>query len=109
MKATLGLYIEGEYWRGGANIDLTELQKRHFEPLKTCNEPIMMAITGDVLKHSKQEQVIIKTRKDVAEILAKELAVFIIKEMSKNDTHNGYKSALNIGDMLACGNSASDI
>jgi len=34
----------------------------------------------------------IKCREDAAQILAKEIADYLVKDMSKLDTHNGYRT-----------------
>ena len=59
-----------------------------FEPLKTCDEPMAAVITGDVMEQTAM--VVIKARKDAAEVLARELTAVIVAAMERDDTHNGY-------------------
>ena len=87
----LQVNVRGMCWSGGASVKLDDLQSRCFEPLKTCSEPIGALLSGDKIKGSYQEVMVIKTREDAAKILAESLADLIVKEMSKNDTHNGYE------------------
>lgn len=87
----LQVNVRGMCRSGGASVKLTDLQTRCFEPLKTCSEPMGALLSGDKIKGSYQEVVVVKTREDAAKILAESLADLIIMEMKKNDTHNGYK------------------
>ena len=97
MRIQISINANGMYWRGGASVELDELQSQCFEPLKTCSEPIMAYVAGDKLASSEEVRMVIKTREDAAKILSEELAALIISEMKKNDTHDGYtKEELNI-------------
>jgi hypothetical protein len=49
----------------------------------------MAAVTGAAT--TQEAKIVIKTREDAAEVLADEIAQLIVREMKKNDTHNGYK------------------
>ena len=89
MRLNLRVDIDGMYWNGGACIEVPEMFRKCFEPMKTCDDPIVAYATGDTFK-DETIKIVMKTRDDAAEILAKELANMIIDEMKKNDTHNGY-------------------
>jgi len=88
MELTLKVYINGQYGDFYAAKKIPELYRKEFETLRTCDEPLMAMVTGEVME--KEAKIVIKARKDASEILAKELTKFIIKAMERNDTHNGY-------------------
>ena len=89
MKLSLRVDVDGLYWNGGACIEIPEMFRECFEPLKTCDDPIVAYATGDTFSYDVIQNVM-KTREDAAEILAKELSIMIVNEMKKHDTHNGY-------------------
>ena len=91
MKLNLRAYVDGMYFNGGAVVEIPELIRREFEPLKTCDEPTACFVTGDLPVESLKVKIIMKTREDSAKILAEELTRMIVNEMKKNDEHNGYK------------------
>ena len=91
MRLSLRLDVEGMYFNGGAIVEIPELMRREFEPLKTCDEPMLCIATGDMPAESREVKIIMKTREDSAKILAEELTRMIVNEMKKNDEHNGYK------------------
>jgi hypothetical protein len=91
MTLRLMVNVEGEFGSWDAGKDIEELYRREFEPLKTCDDPSMAYISGDNLAGSIEARTVIKARKDAAEILARELAEFIVAAMERNDTHNGYR------------------
>lgn len=91
MKLSLRVNVNGMYWNGGACIEVPEMFRQCFEPMKTCDEPMVAMATGDMLAGCEKQRVVMKTREDAAEVLAKELAHLIVSEMQKHDTHNGYE------------------
>jgi len=92
MKLILRVDVEGRYWSGGAAVEVPELVCQQFEPMKTCDDRVLAAITGEICK--EEARVVIKARVDAAKILAGELTEMIMHEMKKNDTHNGYPTRL---------------
>lgn len=91
MRLSLRLDVEGMYFNGGAIVEIPELMRREFKPLKTCDEHMLCIATGDMPAESREVKIIMKTREDSAKILAEELTRMIVNEMKKNDEHNGYK------------------
>jgi len=91
MKLTLQVNLKNQYGHWCGAIDIPDLYRRCFEPLKTCDDPLIAWMSGDVMKHGVEAKIVMKTREDAAEILAKELADFIVTAMKKDDTHNGYR------------------
>lgn len=91
MNITLCAHVEGRLWSGEACMQVPELYRECFEPLKTGDAPIFSALAGEVPPHSQVAVIVRKTRDDAADILARELAAMIVCEMKKNDTHNGYE------------------
>lgn len=89
MKIRLRIDVDGIYWSGGAIVDVPELKAIAFEPLKSCDRDMPLA-TGDIPADSPAYRKVIKVREDAAKILSEQLTALIIKEMSKNDTRNGY-------------------
>ena len=84
--------LDGMYHNYAAGKDITELQQYElFEPLRTTDDPLMAMVTGEMLEGSPVAEKVLRTRKDAAEILARELTEIIIDAMKANDTHNGYK------------------
>ncbi len=91
MRLNLRLDVDGMYFNGSAIVEVPELMRREFEPLKTCDEAMICVATGDMPAESREAKIVMKTREDAAKILAEELARMIVNEMRKNDEHNGYK------------------
>ena len=89
MKLMLRIDVDGMHWNGGVIREIPEMFERCFAPLKTCDEPIIAYATGDVME--REAKIIMKTREDAAEVLAKEISEMLVMEMKKNDTHNGYE------------------
>ena len=90
MKISLRLDVNGMYGDWGAIVEIPELFRQTFAPMKTCDELLVAMATGDMIAESSECRIVMETRKDAAEILAKELARMIVGEMKKGDTHNGY-------------------
>ena len=92
MKISLQVSVNGMHWSGGAGIDVPELFRECFAPMRVCDDALLAVATGDVMQ--KEAEIIMKTREDAADILAKELSRLIVDAMRKNDTYNGYKEEL---------------
>jgi len=90
MELRLRVEVNGMYFSGGAIAEVTEQQLQCFEPLKTNDDPMMCIADGGVMASSEAVNIVMRTRKDAADVIAKELAALIVHEMKKNDTHNGY-------------------
>jgi len=91
MRVHLRVDVDGMLGWYTAAIEIPELQTEAFTPLKTCDDPLLAYATGEVIDGSVQVERVLKTRKDAAEILARELTEIIIAAMESNDTQNGYK------------------
>ena len=91
MKLRLRIEAEGTWWSGVAIKEIPELLHEVFEPLRICDDRQLAKILGEFDPHSAKVQKVLKVRADAAAILAKEISDFILKEMSKHDTRNGYK------------------
>ena len=91
MKITLSVYVEGMYGNYVADKVLPEYQQQCFEPLKTTDDSLLSLCTGDVLVSSDKAKIVLKTRENAAELLAKELSEMIVNAMKSKDTHNGYE------------------
>lgn len=89
MNITLCVTVAGQNPSVSMCTNLDEVQRRCFAPLKTSDDRLIGALAGDV--SDVEARIIIKTRKDAAQIIAKELAEMIVNEMKKNDTHDGYE------------------
>ncbi len=76
--------------RIGVCIEIPEIMQREFEPLRSGDvKELMMIRGGDVC--NEQRKIVIKQREDSAKILSEYIAKLILDEMSKNDTHDGYR------------------
>lgn len=91
MKLSLRVDVDGHFFHGGACRDIPEMVQQCFEPMKTCDDAMSALISRDKSYDQVEANVIMKTRVDAANMLAKELAEMIVHEMKKCDTHNGYK------------------
>lgn len=91
MRIQLRVDVNGMFWTGGAIVEVPELFRECFEPVKTCDEPLVAYAVGEMANDSPEAKRILKTRADAAKILAENLTQMILSEMKKSDTHNGYK------------------
>lgn len=82
--------VNGMYFHYEAGIEVPDVQRQCFEPLKTNDEPWACVADGGMMAHSGSVNIVMKTREDAADVIAKELAKMIVSSMKKNDTHNGY-------------------
>lgn len=90
MNLEITICANGRYWNGGAKIRVPDPMIMAFEPLKSCDDTIMAMATGDILAASEELKTKLTIRKDAAEYLATTITKYLLGEMSKNDTHNGY-------------------
>lgn len=90
MKLSLRVDVNGEYGSWSACKEIPELYRREFVCHATCDDPSLVYLTGEKLMSSIADETVVKARKDAAEILARELADFIVAAMERGDTHNGY-------------------
>lgn len=88
MDVEVTVKLKGEYCSVASGFVLPELLQRAFEPIDVCDDPLTQMITGGISEECAQ--IVMKMRKDSAEIIAKELADHLVKQMSKHDTSNGY-------------------
>lgn len=90
MNITLCVHLSGQNPTVSHCKNLDEVQRKCFAPLKTSDDRLLGALAHEDTE--ADARIIIKTRKDAAEIIAKELSILIVNEMKKNDTHNGYEN-----------------
>jgi hypothetical protein len=91
MEIELRVYISGQFESWGAAVKVPELYRETFDPLKTCDDPILACATGEFMENSDVLKLYRRAREDAAKILADELTKLIVSAMRKDDTHNGYK------------------
>lgn len=89
MELRINVLVNGIYWDGGASVIVPDLLVESFNPVDKCDDAFIAGIVGGETYESMER--VIKLRKDAAEILSRQLTELLIREMSKNDTHNGYK------------------
>lgn len=95
MKLTVRVDVDGMYFSGGACAVVPEMLVQAFAPLRTCSEPVVAAVFGEVYDKSETFRTTVQLRKDATEILANELTKLLLSEMRKMDTHNGYTKTPN--------------
>ena len=64
-----------------------------FKPMDTTDEPVFCSAHGSFMQGSAQEIRVVRLREQAAKEIAAELTAFLMREMSKHDTYNGYKKA----------------
>ncbi len=84
----LSIMLEGRYFSAHACIEIEELFLKCFSPVETGDFALISSFNNEV--SSAEAKVIMKTREDAAEIIAKEISEFIVSQMKSRDTHNGY-------------------
>ena len=89
MRLRVTVNADGQYFNGGAEIVIDEPMSKCFEPMRSGDAGVFSAIAGDLCE--EKARIVMKTRDDAAEYIAKHLAELLVDEMKKNDTHNGYK------------------
>ena len=90
MEIKLTVHVNEGSFSAGAGVKIPRVFVEAFEPMKTCDDPIIAYCTGDVLAGSSGVMASMKIREDAAESLAKALTREILSVMNKQDTHNGY-------------------
>lgn len=88
MKLFMAVYLEGRRGSFEAGREIPELYREVFEPLRVGDEPMLRSVCDEISPEAAR--VVMETRKDAADILAKEIAAFLVDEMKKHDTFNGY-------------------
>jgi len=92
MEMTIKIDIKGQHYQGGACLNIPELMTRSFSPMKTTDIPELSLHGDEISDDCVEYKSTIKCREDAAQILAKEIADYLVKDMSKLDTHNGYRT-----------------
>ena len=90
MRLRVTVNADGQYFNGGAEIVIDEPMSKCFEPMKSGDAGVFSALAGDL--STEQVEVVMKTREDAAEYIAKHPARLLVGEMKKGDTHNGYST-----------------
>ncbi len=90
MKLTICVRVDGMYRKAEACMDLPEPLIRAFEPLNTADDPFLGALFRQPQPRSFAVKEVFKMREEAAKEIADAITAHLIKEMSKNDTHNGY-------------------
>lgn len=91
MELKICATVNGEYGSYVACKNIPDYQIKCFKPLRISDDAMASYISGDCLAGSLEAEIVIKTREDTAEQIAKELAKMIVHYMKKNDTYNGYR------------------
>lgn len=94
MQLEITVRAVGEHWCGGACIKVPEPLQYAFEPVKTTDEPLLVAFnSGAVMRGSDEVRRKLKLREEAAKELAEALTRHLLCEMQKHDTHNGYNNS----------------
>ena len=88
MRLRVTVNADGQYFNGGAEIVISDPMSKCFEPMKAGDAGVFSALAGDLCE--AECKVVMKTREDAADYIAKHIAELLVDEMKKNDTHNGY-------------------
>ena len=89
-KIKLSVSYLGQHFDVVACRDIPMIFEECFKPIDICDDRFFRAVSGGVSR--EEAKIIMKTREDAADILAKEISEFIVSAMKKNDTENGYKN-----------------
>ena len=89
MKLTVSVRVDGMYTNTTACMDLPEPLVRVFAPLKTADDPLLSALFHEPQPESVAVKEVYKMREEAAKEIADAITKHLIREMSKNDTHNG--------------------
>lgn len=92
MDIELIVRVNGQFLSVGYAMKVPEQFEQTFEPLCTCDDALIAYATGDKLAGSQEVNIIMKTRDDAADVIAKALAELLVNAMKKHDSHNGYKA-----------------
>ena len=88
MQLELTVNLRGQFVSVGAFIEIPEMFRQCFEPMKVCTDVYLAGMLNEV--SVAESRIIMKTREDAAEIIAKNIADMLVDEMKKHDTRNGY-------------------
>ena len=83
--------ISGRFGKYFACKKVPDYQQGAFQPLKTCDDPMLLLSTEEISPNSEEFEIAIQTRLDVAKDLASELVPMIVDAMKQNDIHNGFE------------------
>lgn len=87
-KMDITISLRGRYGEFSAGKTIHALYYQCFEPLASGDVPIISAINKEVSEDEVKMKM--KIRKNTADIIAKEIAEFLVNAMKSKDTHNGY-------------------
>ena len=88
----LTVYLNDGHKNSSAAIKISGLYEEAFEPIRTNDHPLMCLLEpGSTTMSSPSYVVKRKLREDAADVLAKELAKVLIRQMEQYDYHNGYQ------------------
>ena len=88
----LTVYLDDGHKNSSAAIKISGLYEEAFEPIRTNDHPLMCLMEpGSMALSSQAVTIKRKLREDAAEVLAKELAKVLIRQMEQYDYHNGYQ------------------
>ncbi len=92
MTMRLTVYLDDGHKNSSAAIKISGLYEEAFEPIRTNDHPLMCLMEpGSMALSSQAVTIKRKLREDAAEVLAKELAKVLIRQMEQYDYHNGYQ------------------
>lgn len=92
MTMRLTVYLDDGHKNSSAAIKISGLCEEVFEPIRTNDHPLMCLMEpGSMALSSQAVTIKRKLREDAAEVLAKELAKVLIRQMEQYDYHNGYQ------------------
>lgn len=92
MTMRLTVYLDDGHKNSSAAIKISGLYEEAFEPIRTNDHPLMCLMEpGSMTMSSQAFTVKRKLREDASEVLAKELAKVLIRQMEQYDYHNGYQ------------------
>ncbi|MBV1929825.1 MAG: hypothetical protein KUG81_09990 [Gammaproteobacteria bacterium] len=89
MKILINVRVEGIAGNFVAGVDVQDVFRVCFKPLRSGDVPLISAFDGEVSSSEAARQM--ELRKDAAKIIADDLAGLIVSAMRSKDTHNGYK------------------
>jgi len=87
MELELIVRLRGQYESFGACIEIPELYRKEFEKIDVCTYAAIAPLVGGVTK--EVGKIVMKTREDAADVLAKYVSEMLVNEMKKNDTVDG--------------------
>lgn len=92
MTMRLTVYLDDGHKTSSAATVISDLYEKAFEPIRTNDHPLMCLMEpGSTTMSSQAFEVKRKLREDASEVLAKELARVLLRQMEQYDYHNGYQ------------------